>query len=1022
MSYNPTGLDSSLKCSFSNIVCDEYDVDFLSIQEHFKFSATTEQFFSKKFCEYYSYIIAAHRSPGQEFGRAKAGLAQLTRKEIRVKKERVPTQSYRVQAQILNLPSSRVLWINTYLPPDPQLVGEYDDGDLREVLGEVEGILASSSYDDVVWGSDLNWDMRRNTHFSRTMSSFVERTGLVSLWSRHPVPYTHVHTDQKSRSTIDHYLLSPRLVPLVSECGIVERGDNLSRHCPIWVKIRLGALPLKQSEKTWVPKKTCWSKATPQEIDSYTATLQANLLKTSIPESLWCADPHCANGDHCQERDNLVLDILDCLVKTANVSLPHQGGRWVGGKKRNQGRPVPGWLEDVEPFRKVSLYWGDVWRNEGRPHTGWLHDTYVNSRSQYHYSVRRAKARGDQVRAEKLLAAALQGDAALLHEMKQIKRGGGGVPDLPDSVGGANGDLEIVEKFRQVYSNLYNSASSEAEMALLHDRVQLLVAPQSVHEVARVTGMVVKEAVCAMKPRKSDVSTCFTTDALLHAPDILFEQLAAIYRSWITHGKITPALLACSFLPLLKSSLKDPSDTSSYRAIAGSSLILKVFEKVILILWGHLLGSDSLQFGFKAKTSTTQCTWLVTEVAQHLLRTGTNPIVTVLDCTKAFDLCKFSTLFTRILDKNVPPIVVRCLMSMYMDQHGWVKWGKVKSDKFTIQNGTRQGAILSPVFWAVYCDLMIKELRQLGVGAHVANMFMGVACYADDVVLIAPCRQAMQLMLDCVEDFAKRYNISFSTDPNPQKSKSKCIHIVGKKRGTVKPAPLSLCGNPLPWVQSAVHLGHELHESGLMDHDAAIKRAQFIDKSVQVRNMFGWASPVDILRALRIHCTAFYGSMLWDLGGEKASQVFCAWDTAVKLTWSCPRFPRTFLLQQVLTGGETSMKTDILTRYAKFSKGLKLSICKEVRVLFNMVARNLQTITAKNVKFIETESGVNLWTVSHQKLRQELHSKQQVIIPIRDKWRVDYLSSLLRQLHEAKLCVDDQRATRIQDLINSLVQ
>ena len=32
---------------------------------------------------------------------------------------------------------------------------------------------------------------------------------------------------------------------------------------------------------------------------------------------------------------------------------------------------------------------------------------------------------------------------------------------------------------------------------------------------------------------------------------------------------------------------------------------------------------------------------------------------------------------------------------------------------------------------------MIKELRQLGVGAHVAGMFMGVACYADDVVLIA---------------------------------------------------------------------------------------------------------------------------------------------------------------------------------------------------------------------------------------------------------------------------------------------
>ena len=235
-------------------------------------------------------------------------------------------------------------------------------------------------------------------------------------------------------------------------------------------------------------------------------------------------------------------------------------------------------------------------------------------------------------------------------------------------------------------------------MRILQDKVEELITPDSVHQVAKVTGNIVKQAVCSMKPRKSDVSCCYTTDALLNAPDVLFEQLAFIFRSWITHGKITPSMLACSFLPLLKSSLKDPCNTGSYRAIACSSLILKVFEKVILLLWGHLLASDSLQFGFKARTSTTQCTWMVTEVVQHLLRAGTNPIVTVLDCTKAFDLCKFSILFNRILDTGVPPIVVRCLMAMYEDQYGWVKWGQAKSEKFSITNGTRQGAILSPTF------------------------------------------------------------------------------------------------------------------------------------------------------------------------------------------------------------------------------------------------------------------------------------------------------------------------------------
>ena len=88
MSFNPTGLDSSAKCRFINTICEEYKVDFLSIQEHFKFTVTTDKFFKNKFGDYYSYVVPAHRSPGQDTGRAKAGLAQLTSRVIQVKKEK----------------------------------------------------------------------------------------------------------------------------------------------------------------------------------------------------------------------------------------------------------------------------------------------------------------------------------------------------------------------------------------------------------------------------------------------------------------------------------------------------------------------------------------------------------------------------------------------------------------------------------------------------------------------------------------------------------------------------------------------------------------------------------------------------------------------------------------------------------------------------------------------------------------------------------------------------------------------
>lgn len=171
-----------------------------------------------------------------------------------------------------------------------------------------------------------------------------------------------------------------------------------------------------------------------------------------------------------------------------------------------------------------------------------------------------------------------------------------------------------------------------------------------------------------MKPGKMDVSGGYSSDALLHAPDSLFDNLAVVFKSFLIHGTVSRPLLACAFLPLLKGGLKDPGKCDSYRAIAGSSQILKLFDNTVLLIWGHLLSTDSLQFRFKLGTSTTQCSWLFNEVSSWYLRAGTPIILCILDASKAFNKCKFSTLFTKLLDRKVPPIVVRALIFVYEQQ------------------------------------------------------------------------------------------------------------------------------------------------------------------------------------------------------------------------------------------------------------------------------------------------------------------------------------------------------------------
>ena len=84
----------------------------------------------------------------------------------------------------------------------------------------------------------------------------------------------------------------------------------------------------------------------------------------------------------------------------------------------------------------------------------------------------------------------------------------------------------------------------------------------------------------------------------------------------------------------------------------------------------------------------------------------------------------------------------------------------------------------------------------------------------------------------------------------------------------------------------------------------------------------------------------------------------------------------------------TSAKTDVLGRYGKFAMGLRTSVCQEVRVSFNYVARDLQSTTAKNIKLVRDVSGLDPWDTGPRKLREAIHGNLSVDIPPLDSWKL----------------------------------
>ena len=60
-------------------------------------------------------------------------------------------------------------------------------------------------------------------------------------------------------------------------------------------------------------------------------------------------------------------------------------------------------------------------------------------------------------------------------------------------------------------------------------------------------------------------------------------------------------------------------------------------------------------------------------------------------------------------------------------------------------------------------------------------------------------------------------------------------------------------------MSTASHLCLELSQDGTMDTDIKYKNAGFITRSLEVKEQFSFAHPMEILIAVRVYCCDYYG-------------------------------------------------------------------------------------------------------------------------------------------------------------------
>ena len=113
---------------------------------------------------------------------------------------------------------------------------------------------------------------------------------------------------------------------------------------------------------------------------------------------------------------------------------------------------------------------------------------------------------------------------------------------------------------------------------------------------------------------------------------------------------------------------------------------------------------------------------------------------------------RFSRFFVRavplfrslMLTPMVPTWIIKVLVQWYCNQSMCVRWGSVFSDFFLVNNGVRQGGILSPLLFNIYINELSESLSKLPIGCCCGNTVVNHLMYADDIVLFAPSAKGLQ--------------------------------------------------------------------------------------------------------------------------------------------------------------------------------------------------------------------------------------------------------------------------------------
>ena len=247
------------------------------------------------------------------------------------------------------------------------------------------------------------------------------------------------------------------------------------------------------------------------------------------------------------------------------------------------------------------------------------------------------------------------------------------------------------------------------------------------------------------------------------------ELIKKIFNAILHHPSIINKWRISLITPIHKKGSKVNPD--NYRGISLLSCFSKIFFSILnqrllqFVIENKIL--SKAQLGFLPGNRNSDALLILHNLIDYYCHKNKKYIFgCFVDFSKAFDSIPRHTLFEKLLRHNINGKFYDCLANLYVEDQSCVKVSNKISNTFSVNQGVKQGCVLSPLLFNIFMS-DLPDTLEYGINEHIEiapNVSCSCLLWADDLLNLSPSETGLQNMLNNLHFFSETNGLKANLD------------------------------------------------------------------------------------------------------------------------------------------------------------------------------------------------------------------------------------------------------------------